>query len=148
MAARYAITHYFHDPLAPMHPWVVKMVLLIGIPSDGGDLPVAAWEQQDRSGLSKSEKKRTPAFKLTEDDDRLSKRQMRSEQGGRAREKDWTTEALDYSQSTSSRGYPLGICVGAMKPKVAKKYAQEGKVPMITAKWHLEAELPWARPLR
>ena len=60
MAARYAITHYFHDPLAPMHPWVVKMVLLIGIPSDGGDLPVAAWEQQDRSGLSKSEKKRTP----------------------------------------------------------------------------------------
>lgn len=148
MAARYAITHYFHDPLAPMHPWVVKMVLLIGIPSDGGDLPVAAWEQQDRSGLSKSEKKRTPAFKLTEDDDRLSKRQMRSEQGGRAREKDWTTEALDYSQSTSSRGYPLGICVGAMKPKVAKKYAQEGKVPMMTAKWHLEAELPWARPLR
>ena len=148
MAARYAITHYFHDPLAPMHPWVVKMVLLIGIPSDGGDLPVAAWEQQDRSGLSKSEKKRTPAFKLTEDDDRLSKRQMRSEQEGRAREKDWTTEALDYSQSTSSRGYPLGICVGAMKPKVAKKYAQEGKVPMMTAKWHLEAELPWARPLR
>ena len=46
------------------------------------------------------------------------------------------------------KGRSRGICVGAMKPKVAKKYAQEGKVPMMTAKWHLEAELPWARPLR
>lgn len=148
MAARYAITHYFHNPVAPVHPWVVKMVLLIGIPSAGGDLPVAAWEQVDRSHLSKSEKKRTPAFELTVADDRLHKRQMRGKQDGREREMDWTTEALDYSQSTSSRGYPLGVCVGVMKAQVAKKYGQDGKVPMMTAHWHPEAELPWARPPR
>ena len=41
---------------------------------------------------------------------------------------DWTTEAVEYNQSTSSRGYPLGVCVGVMTPAVARKYRQEGKV--------------------
>ena len=148
MAARYAITHYFDDPVRPEHPWVVKMVLLIAIPSGGGGLPVAAWEHVDRSGLSQSQKKRTRAFELTSNDERLDKRAMRGRADGQEREMDWTTEALDYSQSTSSRGYPLGVCVGVMKARVAKKYGQEGKVPMMTAHWHPEAELPWARPPR
>ena len=81
----------------------------VDIPSAGGDLPVAAWQHRDRSGLSKSAKKRTAASELTEDDNRLSKRQMRSEQGGHAHEKDWTTEALRHNQITSSRGYPMEL---------------------------------------
>lgn len=51
--------------------------------------------------------------------------------GGR----DWATEALDYVQSTSSRGYSLGARVGAMTPKVAKKYLQEREVEVIHDCW-------------
>eukprot|EP00435_Cladocopium_sp_Y103_P000844 s4341_g1.t1 len=82
------------------------MVLLVAIPGSAAEaLPEAEWQQVDRSHLSSSQKRKTPGWKLTQEDSRLDRKAMRlgPDGQGSARERDWTTVAPGYCQSTSSR---------------------------------------------
>eukprot|EP00438_Fugacium_kawagutii_P007518 Skav231099 [mRNA] locus=scaffold2525:282125:282532:- [translate_table: standard] len=127
------------------------MVLLVAVPGQAPEaLPLATWSAVDRTGMGKAEKKRSPAFALDVQDDRLDKRKMRQGESGTGavRERDWTTSAEDTAdQFTSSRGYVMALGVGLMLPRTASRYLQEGKTKMMTQGYAERAELPLARPL-
>ena len=143
-AVRYGTTHYFPaEGLQKPHPYVAKMVLLVAVPGQAPEaLPLATWSAVDRTGMGKAEKKRSRAFALDVQDDRLDKRKMRQGESGTGavRERDWTTSAEDTAdQFTSSRGYVMALGVGLMLPRKASRYLQEGKIQDDDTRLHGES---------
>ena len=134
-----ATTHYFPVDPWTSHRWFVRMCLLVAIPGASGSvLPQAVWAVHPDG---------TP-HDIDADDARLHKHVMRTSQGGRHRERDWTTcgEALDGVTWTSSRGYVLGLCVGVMSRQALLTYREDGTAPKATRGYVQGAEVPPARP--
>ena len=72
-------------------------------------MPLAMWQAEDRSQMSKfQKKKRTPGTRLDIEDDRLNRRKIRANLGEEG-EKDWTNSPHDTAdQFSSSKGYVRG----------------------------------------
>ena len=112
VACKYAINHYFGDWESPSHKYVAKMLLLVAIPAKATEaLPQAHWEQVDRSQLSKGQRKRTPGWRLSEEDSRLNRREMRlgADGQGTLRERIGRRQRLSISKPLPLGRMPWGF---------------------------------------